>query len=78
MARQTSQSPATEPKPGDRVEWASSGGHSAGKVVKKVTSPTNIKGHQVAASKDNPEFIVKSDKSGSTAAHKASALKGAK
>ena len=45
-------------KKGDQVEWNSSGGHSVGKVVKKLTSPTKIKGHQVAVSKDNPEYLV--------------------
>lgn len=64
-------------KAGDKVEWDSSGGHSVGKVVKKVTSPTTIKGHKVAASKDNPEYIVKSDKSGGIAAHKPGSLKKA-
>ena len=63
-------------KAGDRVEWDSSGGHSKGKVVKKLTSPTQIKGHKVAASKDNPEYLVKSDKGGE-AAHKPEALKRA-
>lgn len=61
-------------KKGDRVGWDSSGGHSVGKVVKKLTSPTKIKGHKVAASKDKPEFLVESDKSGKRAAHKADAL----
>ena len=65
-----------EPKAGDWVGWDSSGGHSVGKVVKKVTKPMTIKGHEVAASADNPEFLVKSDKGG-IAAHKASALKKA-
>ena len=65
-------------KAGDKVEWDSSGGHSKGKVVKKVTSPTQIKGHKVAASTDNPEYIVKSDKSGKEAAHKPGSLKKAK
>ena len=64
-------------KAGDKVEWDSSGGHSVGKVVNKVTSPTKIKGHEVKASKDNPEYIVKSDKSGATAAHKPGSLKKA-
>ena len=64
-------------KAGDKVAWDSSGGHSVGKVVKKVTSPTRIKGHKVAASKDNPEYIVKSDKSGGIAAHKPGSLKKA-
>ena len=61
-------------KAGDKVEWDSSGGHSVGKVVKKITKPTKIKSHKVAASADNPEYLVKSDKGG-VAAHKASALK---
>ena len=62
-------------KVGDKVSWESSGGHSTGKVVKKLTSPTKIKGHKVAASKDNPEYLVESEKSGKQAAHKAGALK---
>jgi hypothetical protein len=64
-------------KAGDKVSWDSSGGPSTGKVVKKQTNPTQIKGHKVAASKDNPEYIVKSDKSGKLAAHKPDALKKA-
>ncbi|MDQ3077334.1 MAG: DUF2945 domain-containing protein [Pseudomonadota bacterium] len=59
---------------GDKVEWDSSGGHSTGKVVKKVTSETHIKGHKVAATKDEPQYIVESAKSGKQAAHKAEAL----
>ena len=59
---------------GDKVGWDSSGGHSTGKVVRKLTSPTKIKGHKVAASKENPEYLVESDKSGARAAHKPSAL----
>ena len=59
---------------GDKVGWDSSGGHSPGKIVKKLTSPMKIKGHKVAASKDNPEYLVESDKSGGRAAHKPDAL----
>ncbi|MBY0610854.1 MAG: DUF2945 domain-containing protein [Beijerinckiaceae bacterium] len=66
---------AKELKKGDTVEWDSAGGHSVGKVIRKQTSPTKIKGHTVNASKDDPQYIVKSDKSGGEAAHKASALK---
>ena len=62
---------------GDKVEWDSSGGHSTGKVVKKVTSTTQIKGHKVAATKDEPQYIVESEKSGKQAAHKAESLKKA-
>ena len=62
-------------KAGDKVSWSSHGGSAHGKVVKKLTEPTDIKGHHVAASKDNPEYIVKSDKSGKIAAHKPAELK---
>ena len=60
-------------KSGDRVSWKSHGGEAHGKVVKKVTRPMTIKGHKVAASKDNPEFLVETDE-GKRAAHKESAL----
>jgi Hypervirulence associated proteins TUDOR domain len=62
-------------KSGDKVEWDSSGGHSVGTVVKKITAPTKIKSHAVKASSDNPEYIVKSDTSGKIAAHKPGSLK---
>lgn len=64
-------------KAGDKVEWASSQGTVTGKVKKKLTAPTDIKGHHVAASKEHPEYLVVSDKTGAEAAHKASALKKA-
>ena len=61
-------------KKGDKVSWNTSQGRTHGTVVKKQTSETHIKGHKVAATKDDPEYIVKSDKSGERAAHKAEAL----
>jgi len=64
-------------KTGDRVAWESSGGGSVGRVERKLTSPGKIKGHEVAASQDNPEFLVRSEKSGKIAAHKPSALRRA-
>jgi hypothetical protein len=62
---------------GDLVTWSASGGEAYGKVVKKVTSETRIKGHKVAASEDNPEYIVESAKTGARAAHRPSELKKA-
>jgi hypothetical protein len=62
-------------KKGDTVEWRTSQGKTTGKVEKKVTSPTQIKGHEVKASKDNPEYLVKSEKTGAKAAHKPESLK---
>ena len=67
---------AKDLKQGDKVGWNSSGGHSTGKVVKKLTSPMKIKGHKVAASADNPEYLVETD-DGKRAAHKPGSLKKA-
>ena len=69
---------ADELKKGDHVEWKTSQGKTTGKVKKKLTSETDIKGHHVAASKDNPEYLVESDKSGEEAAHKPGSLKKVK
>jgi hypothetical protein len=62
-------------KKGDKVEWHSAQGTVHGTVEKKLTSPTRIKGHEVAASPDNPEYLVVSDKTGAEAAHKPDALR---
>jgi hypothetical protein len=61
-------------KKGDTVSWNTSQGKTTGTVVRKQTKPTKIQGHKVAASPENPEYIVKSRKSGKEAAHKAEAL----
>ncbi len=65
----------TNLKSGDTVEWNTPQGTTRGTVEKKITSRKKIKRHKVAASKDNPEYLVKSSKSGKKGAHKAEALK---
>lgn len=65
-------------KRGDHVEWNTTQGKTSGEVKKKLTRPTDIKGHHVAASSDNPEYLVESEKSGKQAAHKPQALKKTK
>ena len=60
-------------KVGDKVSWKSHGGTAEGKVEEKVTGRTHIKGHTVAASKEEPQFIVRTD-AGKKAAHKPEAL----
>jgi Hypervirulence associated proteins TUDOR domain len=62
-------------KKGDHVEWSSHGSKTEGTVEKKITSRTESSGRTVDASKDEPQFEVKSDKSGKTAVHKPDALK---
>ncbi len=63
-------------KKGDHVSWQSHGGTAHGVVEKKQTTDTKIKSHVVRATKDDPQYIVKSD-NGGKAAHKAGALKKA-
>jgi Hypervirulence associated proteins TUDOR domain len=59
---------------GDHVTWKSHGGEAEGEVVKKITSDTKEAGRQVRASKDDPQYLVRSDKSGGEAVHKPGAL----
>jgi hypothetical protein len=65
---------AEELKKGDKVKWNTAQGETTGKVEKKLTSPIDISGHHVAASEDNPQYLVTSDKTGKQAAHKLDAL----
>jgi hypothetical protein len=62
-------------KRGDKVRWNTSQGTTRGKVVRKLTSKTRVKGHTAKASRKRPQYLVKSSKSGATAAHKPSELK---
>jgi hypothetical protein len=60
---------------GDKVEWDSHGGTAVGKVERKITSRTEAGGRTVDASEDEPQYLVRSDKSGGTAVHKPGALR---
>jgi hypothetical protein len=66
---------ADEFKQGDHVEWSSHGVDVPGEVEKKVTERTEAAGRTVAASEDDPQYVVKSDKSGKKAVHKPDALR---
>jgi hypothetical protein len=60
---------------GDHVTWNSHGGTAEGEVVEKITSDTKAAGRTVRASEDDPQYLVRSDKSGGEAVHKPGALK---
>lgn len=60
---------------GDPVSWSSSQGTIEGTVERTLTKPMRIKTHDVAASKEHPEILVRSDRTGALAAHKAESLK---
>lgn len=66
---------AKDLKKGDPVEWNTPQGTTTGKVKKKLTSFLKIKGHEVKASKDNPEYLVETDKSHKEAAHAPESLR---
>jgi hypothetical protein len=44
-------------------------------VLRKITEDTEVAGRKVRASKDDPQYVVRSGKSGGEAVHKPSALK---
>ena len=60
---------------GDHVEWSSHGGKAEGTVEKKITERTEAAGRTVAASEADPQYLVRSDKSGGEAVHKPGALR---
>ena len=64
-------------KKGDKVKWKSHGGEAVGTVERKITSDTEAGGRTVRASKDEPQYLVESEKSGGQAVHKPGSLKKA-
>ncbi len=65
----------TEYSKGDRVSWQTHGTTTEGEIVEKITSDTVSAGRTVRASADEPQYRVRSEKSGSDAVHKPDALK---
>jgi len=59
---------------GDRVEWNTPQGKTNGKVKKKLTSRTEVGNQTIAASEDDPRYLIESEKSGKEAAHRPEAL----
>ena len=65
---------ADEFRKGDHVSWKSHGSQAEGTVEREITEDTEASGRTVRASEDDPQYEVRSDKSGNTAVHKPSAL----
>jgi hypothetical protein len=59
---------------GDHVTWSSHGSTVDGTVERKITEDTEASGRTVRASTQDPQYEVRSDKSGRTAVHKPDAL----
>lgn len=59
---------------GDRVSWKSHGSTAEGEVERTITEDTEAAGRTVRASSDEPQYLVRSEKSGKAAVHKPGAL----
>ena len=62
-------------KKGDKVTWDTGQGKIKGVVDKTLTTETRIKGYTAKPTKDDPQYLVKSEKTGAKAAHKPKELK---
>jgi DUF2945 family protein len=62
-------------KVGDHVSWNSEAGRVRGTIKKKITSPMQFKSYVVHASREEPQYLIKSDKTDHLAMHKGTALK---
>jgi hypothetical protein len=59
---------------GDHVRWNSEAGRVSGTIIKIHTRDTTYKGHLRHASREVPQYEIKSDKTDHIAMHKGSAL----
>ena len=66
---------ATDFKVGDLVRWNSEAGYVSGIIIKKHSKDFEYKGYTHHATKEDPQYEIKSDKTDHVAAHKGSALK---
>lgn len=60
---------------GDHVSWNSEAGRVRGTIIKVHTSDFEYKGHKRHATREEPQYEIKSDKTDHIAAHKGSALR---
>ena len=65
---------STSYRVGDHVGWNSEAGQVTGRIPKVHTQDFDYKGHTHRASKDDPQYEIRSDKTDHVAAHKGSAL----
>jgi hypothetical protein len=62
-------------KVGDHVSWNSEAGRVSGIIRRKITAPMTFKGYIVRASREEPQYLIESDKTEHQAMHKGSALR---
>lgn len=59
---------------GDHVSWNSEAGRVSGRIIRVHRADFDYKGYRHRASKDDPQYEIKSDKTDHIAAHKGVAL----
>ena len=62
-------------KIGDHVSWNSEAGRVSGIIRRKISAPMEFKGYIVHASREEPQYLIESDKTDHLAMHKGSALR---
>jgi Hypervirulence associated proteins TUDOR domain len=62
-------------KIGNHVRWNSEAGRVSGDIIKKITSDMKFKGYVHHASREAPQYLMKSDKTEHVAIHKGTALR---
>ena len=62
-------------KVGDHVEWNSEAGYVRGTIKRKITSAMKFKTYIARASKEEPQYMIKSDTTDHIAMHKGAALR---
>ena len=59
---------------GDHVSWNSEAGRVAGQIIRVHRADFDYKGHRHRASREEPQYEIKSDRTDHVAAHKEAAL----
>jgi hypothetical protein len=57
-------------KIGNHVSWNSDAGHVSGVIRRKISAPLEFKGYTVHASREEPQYLIESDKTDRLAMHK--------
>jgi hypothetical protein len=61
-------------KIGDHVTWNSEAGRVSGTIIKRITADIPWKGYTHHATRDEPQYVIKSDRTEHLAIHKGAAL----
>lgn len=59
---------------GDRVVWSVGSGQTTGTVQERTTESVEVDGRTIAATSDDPRYLVKNDRTGTVTGHKPETL----